>query len=347
MVNNIIKAEDIILITGSSGFIGTQVVKILLEYGYVNLKCLVRPSSNTRELEGVIAEYDKASVEIISGNLLSYEDCIKISKNVSVVYHLAAGRGEKSFPDAYINSVVTARNILKALAASANLKRFVNVSSFTVYAPNNIPHNCMLDEMCDVEPQPNLRGEAYCYAKVKQEELVKEYANIYNIPYVILRPGVVYGPGNKGLSGRVGINIFGIFLHLGGSNVIPLSYVDNCAEAIVLSGIKKGIDGEIFNVVDDNLPKSKFILKMYKKHVRDFKSIYIPHPLSYFLCYLWEKYSYWSEGQLPLTFNRKTWINAWKGHYYSNIKLKNLLGWKPRVEFEEAMRRFLEYQVQE
>ena len=116
-------------------------------------------------------------------------------------------------------------------------------------------------------------------------------AKKYGIPYVIVRPGSVYGPGKEAIPGRVGIDTFGIFMHLGGSNKIALTYVDNCAEAIVLAGIMKGIDGEVFNIVDDDLPSSRRFLSLYKRNVKRFKSIYVPHALSYFLCYLWEKYS--------------------------------------------------------
>ena len=51
----------------------------------------------------------------------------------------------------------------------------------------------------------------------------------------------------------MGIDTFGFFIHLGGSNQLPLTDVDNCAEAVVLAGLKPGVDGEIFNVVDDDL----------------------------------------------------------------------------------------------
>ena len=77
-----------------------------------------------------------------------------------------------------------------------------------------------------------------------------------SLPYVIIRPGAVFGPGKSAITGRVGINTFGFFIHLGGGNVLPLTYVDNCAEAIVMAGIKPGIEGEVFNVVDDDLPTS-------------------------------------------------------------------------------------------
>ena len=106
--------------------------------------------------------------------------------------------------------------------------------------------------------------------------MVEEYGRRFGIPYVILRPGAAYGPGDRGITGRVGIDTFGVFLHLGGSNRIPLTYVDNCAEAIVLAGLVKGVDGEVFNVVDDDLPTSRNFLRRYKKSVRSFRSLYIP-----------------------------------------------------------------------
>ncbi len=110
----------------------------------------------------------------------------------------------------------------------------------------------------------------------------------------------------------------GPFLHLGGFNRIPFTYVDNCAAAIVLAGLVKGVDGEVFNVVDDDLPSSRRFLCQYKKDVRRFTSVYVPHVASLDLCYLWEKYSQWSKGQLPPAFNRRRWYSEWKKTRYSN-----------------------------
>ena len=157
-----------------------------------------------------------------------------------------------------------------------------------------------------------------------------------------MRPGYVYGPGNEGITGRVGIGSFGLFLHLGGSNTIPFTYVDNCVEAITLAGLKRGVDGEVFNIVDDNLPSSWQFLRQYKRSVRSFKSIYVPHAASYILCSLWERYSAWSEGQLPPAFNLKDWHVSWKKTRYSNNKLKARLGWAPIVSTADGMTRFFE-----
>jgi len=279
---------------------------------------------------------------VIKGNLLSREDCTTATKDVAVIFHLAAGRGEKSFPDAFMNSVVTTRNLLDACLRDTCLRRFVSISSFTVYTNTQKPRWRLLDESCPVEKRPELRGDAYCFAKAKQDEIVTEYGKRFGIPYVIVRPGHVYGPGNEGITGRVGIGTFGIFLHLGGSNTIPFTYVDNCVEAIVLAGLKKGVDGEVFNVMDDDLPSSRAFLRLYKQNVRRFNSIYVPHFVSYALCWLWEKYANWSEGQLPPVFNRRRWHAYWKKTRYSNERLKARLGWTPKVPMTEGLRRYFQ-----
>src|SRR5262249_54849308 len=152
--------------------------------------------------------------------------------------------------DAFMNSVLTTRNLLEASLEDHCLKRFVNISSFSVYTNRNKPAGRLLDESCPVELYPEDRGDAYTFAKVKQDELVVDYARKYNLPYVIVRPGYVYGPGNEAITNRVGIGTFGLFLHLGGRNPIPFTYVDNCADAIALAGLRPGIEGEVFNVVD-------------------------------------------------------------------------------------------------
>jgi nucleoside-diphosphate-sugar epimerase len=130
---------------------------------------------------------------------------------------------------------------------------------------------------------------------------------------------------------------------LGGANQIPLTYVDNCAEAIVLAGLKPGVDGEVFNVVDNDLPTSREFLRMYKRHGKPFRSVYVPYWLFYSFCWLWEKYSGWSRGQLPPVFNRRRCATYWKGNRYSNHKLKDRIGWRPGISFSEASERYFAY----
>jgi len=334
--NQIIAPHDRILVTGAAGFIGSRVVENLLNRGFRDIVCFARPSGKIARIQSASgARQPGTQLEILEGNLLSRQDCEVACRNVTVVFHVAASMTAKSFPDAFMNSVVTTRNVLDASLRHACLRRFVLVSSLSVYTNRQKSH--LLDESCPIDEHPETRGEAYCFAKVRQEQIVTEYGKQFGIRYVILRPGSVYGAGQDGITGRIGIRTFGPFLHLGGSNTIPFTYVDNCADAIVLAGLIDGIDGEAFNVMDDDLPTSRQFLRRYKRRVGSFRSIYVPRVFSHSFCYLWEKYSHWSEGQLPPAFNRGQWYANWRKTKYSNEKLKSRLGWRPRVSTEDGL----------
>jgi len=337
---HILGEDDVALVTGSSGFIGTKVVETFLRYGFTNLRCFVRPSSRLGPLQQVLQRSRaQSSTELVMGDLLSSDDCRRAAEGVSVVYHLAAGM-EKSFAGAFMNSALATRNLLNAFIEYGQPKRFVSVSSFAVYSNLSLKRGALLDENCPLEDNSQERCDAYGFGKLKQEQLVREYGRSHNLPYVILRPGAVFGPGKRELNGRVAINTFGFLIQVGGSHLLPLTFVDNCAEAIVLAGLKAGIDGEVFNIVDDELLTGRQFLRLYKTKLEQF-SVRIPYLAAYGLCLLWEKYAKWSKGQLPAVFNRRRCAAEWKGNRYSNQKLHERLGWTPRVPMQQAMAAFL------
>jgi nucleoside-diphosphate-sugar epimerase len=338
--DHIVSRDERILVTGSSGFIGSKVVETLLDYGFTDICCFVRPSSRLDRLEKALSQFDAGkNVEIVTGDLLSPTDCRKAAEGASIIYHLAAGM-EKSFAGAFMNSALATRNLMDAFLQVGEPKRFVNVSSFAVYSNLALKRSALLDENCPLENAPQERFDAYGFGKLKQEELVKEYGEVHNLPYVILRPGYVFGPGKRELNGRVGTSAFGLLIQVNGSQALPLTFVDNCAEAVVLAGLKPGIDGEIFNVVDDELPTGRQFLKAYRNKTKSL-AIRIPYVLGYTMSLLWEKYSEWSKNQVPCVFNRRRCSAEWKGNRYSNQKLKDRLGWKPRIPIDCAMEEFL------
>jgi len=111
----------------------------------------------------------------------------------------------------------------------------------------------------------------------------------------------------------------------------------------VLAGLTGGVEGQIFNIVDDDLPKSSEFLAAYRKQVRPMRSISLPKVISYLLCTFWGFSARVSGGRLPLTYNLYRWSDDWKGNQYSNRKIREQLGWKQRVSLEEGMMQYFEY----
>src|SRR4029077_11485388 len=208
----------------------------------------------------------RQNVEFVIGDLLSQDDCRKATAGVSIISHLAAGM-EKSFAGAFMNSALGTRNLMDAFLARGEPKRFVNVSSFAVYSNLSLKRGALLDETCPLEDAPQERFDPYGFGKLKQEHIVREYGNKHNLPYVILRPGYVFGPGKRELNGRVAIDTFGFLIQVNSSNTLPLTFVDNCADAFVLAGLKPCIEGETFNIVDDEALTSRQFLDAFKNQV--------------------------------------------------------------------------------
>ncbi len=116
-----------------------------------------------------------------------------------------------------------------------------------------------------LEQHPEQR-DVDSHSKLRQEQLFWEYHQKYGFDLVVLRPGVIYGPGGGHFSNRVGLQpLRAVPPHLGGKNLLPLTYVDNCAEAIVVAALSEGSSGQVYNVVDDDLPTSGQYLSLYKK----------------------------------------------------------------------------------
>jgi len=326
-----------VLVTGANGFLGRSLVERLLRHGFNDIRCAVRPGKDTIELRRFGERFRSANVNLCVGDLRSREYARRAVDGTDVVYHLAAGmRG--SAADLCQNTVVSSRNMLEAMVSSGSA-RVVLVSSFAVYGTSDLESGSLIDETTPLEEHPE-RRDLYAFSKIRQERLFWEYRRQYGIPLIVIRPGVVYGPGGVAMSTRVGIRMFGVLFNFGRKNLLPLTYVDNCAEAIVVAG--KQNDGDVFNVVDDDLVTANEFLDLYRRRVENVRYVPIPYFMTMTISRMVAWYHVHSNGQLPDVLTPYKSANIWKGYKFDNSKMKSA-GWQPVISTSEGLERFWSY----
>jgi nucleoside-diphosphate-sugar epimerase len=330
-----------ILVTGSNGFLGSAVVRQLVDADDTPIRCLVRPGSSTARIDDLI---ESGRVELHRGTLNSNFDCWSATEGVDTIYHLAAGMGGGAMADVWMTTVVATDNLLKALAKRKtdghSLGRMVHCSSFAVYGVAALPPGATVDENTPVETDRS-KADDYGHAKLRQEELVRSAAAEIGFELVVVRPGVVYGPGGSGLSRRIGIRQGNLMVAMGGKNLLPLAYVDNCAEAMVLLGRHASTDGETINIHDDELLTAKEFLGRYRKAAEPLKTVSLPKPVTKGLAEAVEWYHRRSKGQMPAAISPHMFRAVWSGNTFDNTKLKSF-GWSPTVSTDEGLRRYFE-----
>lgn len=226
-----------VLVTGATGFIGGHLVEQLLEQG-AQIKLLVRDARRLPlEWQG--------RVEVCQGDLTQPASLESAVRGVGWVFHCAAnvqtwGRRQ----DYEAVNVDGLRHLLQALAPHAHeIERFVHVSTVDVYGFPETP----CDEGC--VPQPP--GFGYGDSKLRGELLLREMAQKLHLPYTLLRPANVIGPGSPFIE-RVGRELRnGLMLRVSGGHVdAGFLYVDNLIDTLLWAGLAPQARNEVFNVVD-------------------------------------------------------------------------------------------------
>lgn len=323
-----------IFVTGGSGFLGKRMVRRLLECGH-DVCCLVRRGSDTSAFRAAVTIDGGGRLETVYGTLQDIAKLVEKIGSCDVVVHSAAAMNGGA-PVLFLNNVVATRQFMTVLGSLCP-KRLVLVSSLGVYGTGDLRPGDVMDETCPLDPTPQLR-DPYSYSKIGQERVVWEaYKSGVVSSLVVIRPGVIYGPGKGCLSARIGLQLGSLMVKMGGGQRVPYTYVDNCADAIALAVSAEGIDGEAFNIIDDDPPKARHVLRQYCRQVQRLRVIPIPRWAIGPMSGLCEWYHRWSRGQLPAVLTRYKSAAQWKPLRYSNAKAKSRLGWTPRVEFKVGL----------
>lgn len=322
-----------ILVTGGCGFLGQRVVLRLLELGH-RVRALVRPGTAPERLGLSPACFADGRVEVFPASFGDKAALVRATQGVAAVIHCAAST-TGAVAAQVANTVVGSERLFQA-SVESQVPRFVLVSSFGVIHASGLERGGVIDEEVGLEPHAE-RRDPYSFAKHRQELLAWKYHRESGLPLVVVRPGVIFGPGKPILGSRIGLSCFGVFLYLGGENKIPLVYVDNCADALIQCATVEGVVGEAFCLVDDDLPSAAVLLRRYRKEIERVPFVPIPYPVLRQLARFNEWYSTRTGGHLPAVFTPYKVDATWKGHRFSNAKAKQLLAWRPRIGMNEAL----------
>jgi nucleoside-diphosphate-sugar epimerase len=315
-----------VLVTGATGFLGSRLVKRLVEEGYP-VRALARKLSNLGSLKIMGAE-------IVFGDMGDEASIAAAVKGVDVVVHAAAGTSGTA-KDSDTATIQGTRNILEACRTS-RVKKLVYISSCNVYEVAGYTENQVVTEEAQLERFPLRRGH-YSAAKLQAESLVTDSMNHDGCPTVVLRPGTLYGPGAAVYTGMMGVSFARrIFIVFGdGESELPLVHVDNTVDAIVECISSSAADNQVFNVVDQDLVTKKMYMERVVKPLYP-KATVIYCPMSVLLTLTWlqEKLLAILGKQPFLTVYRL--VSSQKRVRYGTSKIENAISWRSRIRFEQG-----------
>jgi nucleoside-diphosphate-sugar epimerase len=236
------------LITGATGFVGGHLSEACLARGW-RVRALVRPHTEANWLESL-------GVEVLRGDLTDTASVTRAAADVDYVFHCAAKVGDWGGVEEYRAVNVHPLGRLLDASRSANLKRFVLLSSLGVYAAH---HHRGTDER---EPLPEAHVDGYTTSKVEAERLALDHHERHFVPLTILRPGFIYGPRDRTVLPRLIENLRqGKVRYIGSSRLaMNCIYVKNLVEAFFLAAECPKADGQAYNLTDgEPVSKRRFI----------------------------------------------------------------------------------------
>lgn len=223
-------------VTGAGGFIGLRMVERALERGLRVRGLDLSPEATAR--------VEAAGAEGLVGDVTDAASVRRLCEGADVVFHAAAIVAEGGDWEPFRRVNVEGTRVVARVAAEAGAKRFVQLSSCMV-------HGFTFPRL--VAEDGPLRGEnnPYCQTKIESERVAMSFHQPGGMEVIVIRPGDVYGPGSVPWVVRPLELIRSRMMILpdGGRGIMNHVYVDNLIDAILLA-LEKDATGEAFLVTD-------------------------------------------------------------------------------------------------
>jgi nucleoside-diphosphate-sugar epimerase len=329
------KAKEVILITGATGFIGSHLAKDLAEKG-MRLKCLVRHSSSATAIQFL----NGLGAELIYGDLTNGESLGEAVKGVDTVFHLGGGgRIDTLEENCYQINVAGTHNLLEACLQQGGVERFIHVSTCGVMG--NIK-NPPADETHPYQPE-NL---AYSRAKTEAEKVALSYKD--KLPVRVVRFPLAYGTPliDGDLSQIEGVTpmsmIFsavkkGQWVYFGdGMKLIHCIHVDDIVCGLELAA-EKGKTGEIYILADEKAVPMKTLIEISARALNvPAPKRHIPLPVAMAMALLMETAAKLMSRSPMLTREVVRGFAATRA--FDTSKARRALGFHPEVGLDGGIR---------
>ena len=303
-----------VMVTGGAGFIGSVMVKQLLNEGFeavcFDLSDQIARNSPPKE------------TELYQGDILSLNHLIAAIKGCNYVIHLAAllgvNRTETKRLECLDINIEGTKNVLKACIKN-DVKKIIFASSSDVYGQQKkVP-------ICEENPlNPN---SVYAITKLSGEEYLKAYKKQYNLDFSILRFFGIYGPGQASefVVSRfinMALNNEPPTIYGDGKQVRAFCYVEDAVKGAILSLTSEKANSEIFNIGNDKEPISMRDLayKVIDLAEKDMEPRFISIENS-------------DRGKAREIIKKIPDIS----------KARKLLGYEPRIQLTEGISKIMEY----
>ncbi len=317
-------ADQKVLITGATGFIGGHLVRRLIGDKCPRVRGLAR---NVARAEGLA----KLGAEVVQGDLGDATSLRRAVEGCSVVIHAGAQVSAIARRETFERSnALGTENLLEA-CVTAGVARFVHISSIAVFG---LPTS---GEITDESPRGPC-GDPYCDTKFEAEEVVSRFIRDRSLPVSVIRPSCVYGPGSTHWSviPLKRIRKGTMFLVNGGRGTLNYVYIDNLVDAILLAAKDDRAVGEAF-IVNDGATTWQDFLGTYARMLGKKGIPSVPH---------WVARGWVAYRNLVAVLRRETsrvppnalaFLEGKAVYRQSHIERK--LAHRPRVDLVEGMRR--------
>jgi nucleoside-diphosphate-sugar epimerase len=323
-----------VLVTGSTGFIGTHLTSRLISLGY-KIKVLARDKS---KLDSEIFK----NVSVVEGDLLDINALKKAVYGVDIIFNLAGNANSwdtwSNYYDSNVAGIETLINSI--LDVNHNLKRIIHFSTVDVYGYAG--KECSEDD--DI-------GGKYGYGKSKflGEKLLKESCLKNDIPFTIVRPTNVMGPNSQYIKGVGGQIKAGLMLAVKGGKVdAGFICVENLIDYVLWIAESEIAINEIYNLCDNNNKTWNEYFYILKKQINS-KAILLklPYRLAFIAALVFEFYS--------KVFNKKNepllhrFIVDMFGNTcnHSAEKIRKHSKIQPCVKFDDAIQKSIDWFIED